>query len=256
MAVYSGGMLARLALASLLVLAAPALAAPGVLWQGAAAGRAITLATDDVRLGAATKPLLSLKTAWLSAYQDRTGGEQHAISWHLRSLVGPLLSVETHGGGYSEGAAHPYAYADIKAYDVRTGAPAKLTDWFPARDIHAALLGDALVRRAVEHTKPRPQTLERLVWAIQGYQSADCTWGFSEDLLSRFTFHHVAGDRVAVRFGLSHGCEVARGRLTVLAVYLPIPPELRAPLEAARTGRAGFLVPGAPQGEARAELGR
>ena len=231
----------------------PALAASRVLYQGA--GFALT--ADDVRFGPAKAPTLSLRRAWLHGLGVADGrDEQHDVRWRLLSVVGPLVSVETHSAGYAEGAAHPYAYADITAYDARTGVRATLTDWFPAADVHAALLGDALVRRALAGPTPKPRTLERLGFAIPGYQSADCTWGFSSDLLSRFAFHHVKGDRVAVRFGLSHGCEVARGNLTVLAVYLPIPQALRAHLAAAQAGRAGFLVPGAPRGEARGEVVR
>ena len=74
----------------------------------------------------------------------------------------------------------------------------------------------------------------------------ECAYGFSEDMLSRYAFHHVSGNRVAVRIGLSHGCEANRGGLTQLGVYLPIPAALSAPLTAAAAGKQGFLMARAP----------
>lgn len=242
--------------------AARAGAAQATLYHGTSAGQAITLDRNDLRFaraGAAT-PAFSFRRDWLRELGAPSGEhEQHDVSWRLLSIVGPLVSVELHTEGYVTGAAHPYAYAAITAYDARRGGkPAVLTDYFAERDILAALLGDAIVRKALAAQAPaaKPRTLAALLAALEGYQSDDCVYGFSSDLMSRFAFHHVAGDRVAVRFGLSHGCEVARGQLTILAVYLPIPAALRADLAAARAGRAGFLVPAAPRGAAQASLTR
>ncbi|MOA38312.1 hypothetical protein D3C78_1599830 [compost metagenome] len=60
-------------------------------------------------------------------------------------------------------------------------------------------------------------------------------------MLEYFSFHHVKGNQVAVRLGLGHGCETARGSLTVLGMYLPIPPALAPKLAAANKQQAGFL---------------
>ncbi len=239
-----------------------AVAAHTTLYRGQIAGQAVTLERDDLRFhGPGGAPSdFSFRRAWLRQLGEPSGdGEQHDIRWNLLSAVGPLVSVETHGEGYVTGTAHPYAYGTITAYDARRGGkPAVLTDYFASRDILTALLADGLVRKALgsQPAAARPRTLAALQAALAGYQSEDCVYAFGPDLLSSFAFHHVAGDRVAVRFGLSHGCEVARGRLTILAIYLPIPTALRADLAAARTGRAGFLVPAAPKGTAHASLTR
>lgn len=215
-----------------------------------AAGQPVTITPDDLRLGKT-----SLKQAYLKDLGPAEGPEEHEASWSLLSVVGPLVSVERHASGYVQGAAHPYAYAAIDAYDMkRGGKPANLLDYFAPADVHRALLGDKLVQTALAGRKPAD--LRALIAAIAGYQSEDCTWGFGSDLMSRFAFHHVRGDQVAVRFGLSHGCEVARGGLTILAVYLPVPAALKADLAAAAAGRQGFLVPRAPRTTAHAERSR
>ena len=184
---------------------------------------------------------------YLNASKDLTVSVDHDASWQLLSVVGPLVSVESHASGMSPGAAHPYGYAKIMAYDLRRGRKvANLLDWFQAGDVFRALMQDKLVQTALKG-HPKPTDMTQLLKETAGYQSEDCSWGFDGDLLTHFAFHHVRGNQVAVRFGLSHGCEVARGGLTILAVYLPIPKALAADLAAARTGRQGFLVPGAPR---------
>ena len=236
--------------------------AQATLYDGVSAGHAITLDRGDLRFGrvAAARPMVSFRQAWLRELGEPSGeDEQHDVSWKLLSVVGPLVSVETTADGFVTGAAHPYGYATITAYDVRRGGkPAKLTDYFAPRDILGALLGDGLVRKALGNrpAAAQPRTLEALLAVLADYQSDDCRYAFGTDLLSRFAFHHVAGGRVAVRFGLSHGCEVAHGNLTIMAIYLPIPAALRSDLAAAQTRRAGFLVPAAPKGVAQASLMR
>jgi len=65
-------------------------------------------------------------------------------------------------------------------------------------------------------------------------------------MLRSFAFHHVKGNDVAVRIGLSHGCEVMRGNFTQLGVYLPMPKKMRSALERAASRKEDFLMKGAP----------
>jgi hypothetical protein len=65
---------------------------------------------------------------------------------------------------------------------------------------------------------------------------------FSEHLVRSFAFHHVSGDRVAIRVGIPYATEVCRGTLHQIGLLLPIPEALRQDLERARTGEAGFLM--------------
>ncbi len=42
-------------------------------------------------------------------------------------------------------------------------------------------------------------------------------------LETSFAFYELRGDKVAVRFGLGHGCEVMRGALNEIEIELPFP---------------------------------
>ena len=58
---------------------------------------------------------------------------------------------------------------------------------------------------------------------IEDLQDTNCVMNFSPEMWTTFAFHHLKGDSVAVRIGLSHGCEVARGSFTQLGIMLPVP---------------------------------
>ena len=164
----------------------------------------------------------------------------------LLSVVGSIVSRREGRGGYCPGTAHPYAEQTMAAVDLaKGGKPASLERYFPAGQILSALLADRIIQQALVG-EARPKTLSALIGALEGKMGPECAYGFSEDMLSRYAFHHVSGNRVAVRIGLSHGCEANRGGLTQLGVYLPIPAALSAPLKAAATGKQGFLMERAP----------
>jgi hypothetical protein len=169
----------------------------------------------------------------------------------LVSAVGSLVSIQY--DNYCEcGGAHPTLDRNIIAYDLddeRRGArrPARLTDYFRAEDILQALLADSFIRRALEVSKNRqPATLDELIKAValQGVEAADCEFSVQDDLLSRFAFHHLEDDQVAVRLGVSHHSEFCRGQMVQLGILLPIPEKLRDSLNSAVSGRSGFLMAG------------
>jgi hypothetical protein len=174
---------------------------------------------------------------------ERSKGEQGCEGEQtdrLLSVVGSIVSYEEFVGTTCEGAAHPSAITFYAAVDAaHPGQKLRLTDLFADADVLRALLADAVVKRHVP--KPAPKTTAALVKALEG-SDPECEYSFGPDLLNRFAFHHVEGNQVAVRIGLSHGCEVARGKLTQLGILLPIPPTLREPLERASTRAEGFLM--------------
>lgn len=248
------------ALVMLLPLAMPAAteAREKLIWSGQTDGYDVRLSSGNLTLGKVgePKPFFSGRMRFLHEVgPTKPGEESHEVSWQLLSVVGPIVSFEQAGGGYAKGTAHPYAYRQYEAVDLRKkGRPAVLTDFFPRETILKALLGDKVIQRALVG-KARPKTLEGLLKALDGYTSEDCTYGFTDDLLSSFAFHHLEGNQVAVRFGLTHGCEVARGSLTTLGVLMPIPPSLKGALEEARQGREGFLAARAPKDSGYFEVG-
>jgi len=164
------------------------------------------------------------------------------------SVVGPIVSYELSEGWMCEGAAHPSGITLYSAVDAAHPCPSapcaveqrpSLADLFPDADLVRALKADPIVRRQLPSAVSR--TTKDLVKELAA-SNPECEYAFQPDLLNRFAFHHVEGNRVAVRIGLSHGCEVARGMLTQLGILLPIPPRLKVALDRASTRAEGFLM--------------
>ena len=150
---------------------------------------------------------------------------QESSRYDLSSLVGPLLSVKA--TLYWEGGAHPGHLTRLETINLETGkSPVLLTDLFPETMLLAALLKDQIIQKSLAGGKPK--TIQELIRMANG----GCEIGFHL-LNESFAFHHIQRDRVAIRIGLSHGCEVMRGHYTELGIYLPIPLGLKEVLEQA-----------------------
>ena len=65
---------------------------------------------------------------------------------------------------------------------------------------------------------------------------------FEADYLSRFVFHHVANERVAVWISLTPTSHAGQANQEHIEILLPIPPKLRESLLAADKGEQGFLM--------------
>lgn len=146
-------------------------------------------------------------------------------SFEVRSIVGPWLSVDH--SWYSEGGAHPSYGITRSTYDLTRGGQAiPLNEMFPESALFDALRADTVIQKYL--MEPSVQTFPELVENLYG----GCAVSFS-DILTAWAFHHVRGDQVAVRIGLGHGCEVARGSFTEIGIYLPIPEHLLSTIAAA-----------------------
>ena len=66
------------------------------------------------------------------------------------------------------------------------------------------------------------------------------------DFLTRFAFHHLEGDLVAVRLNLPSIAFAYRSQQ--IGLLLPIPSELRQPFALAAIGHEGFFMKEAPRG--------
>lgn len=133
-----------------------------------------------------------------------------------RSLVGGIASWFVSAGGYCPGTAHPWAISSFHTLDLRTGQPASLRDIFSDAQLVKAFRSEGVVRKLLESPLDSLNQIEELY-------DTNCVMGFSSAMWTTFAFHHVKGDSVAVRVGLSHGCEAARGSFTQLGIMLPIP---------------------------------
>ena len=144
----------------------------------------------------------------------------------LLSVVGTIVSFETSVGGHCKGSAHGFADQMFQVVDLaRSGdshqREVTLYEFFDKAQVQRALDADPFLR----------DTRADKDWS--------CTYSL-EDFERSFAFHHTKGDKVAVRIGLTHGCEVARGYLTQLGLLLKPRPEFLAELRQAE--KAGTLM--------------
>ena len=217
------------------------------IWSGESGGARIDWTTEGIFLQPPSAQAFKAfeKFEWLKNVGRRCEAEQDA---RVLSVVGPIVSYELSEEWFCELAAHPTGNTVYSAVDAAHPCPwapcsveqkTSLTDLFPDADLFRALTADPIVRRQLPN--PASRTTRDLVWELSA-SNTECQYAFHSDLLNRFAFHHIEGNRVAVRIGLSHGCEVAHGTLTQLGILLPIPPRLREALDHASTRVEGFLM--------------
>jgi hypothetical protein len=202
-----------------LVLAAPTAGAPRKPVSKSLTAGDWTLAwTGDS--GKATGPGGRTLVLWEPPKKEK--GCDEGVNGDVLSVVGTIVSFDLSAGGYCEGAAHPYAVRHYVVKDLaRNGKEVSLYDFFDKAEVQRALDADPFLRKEKDdEDAPCRFTLE----------------GFEKS----FAFHHVEGDKVAVRVGLTHGCEVMRGNLTQLGLLLTPKPDLLARLEAAE--KSGTLM--------------
>jgi hypothetical protein len=166
--------------------------------------------------------------------------------------VGAFVSYERSESASCKVQAHPSHYTSYSAVDAAHGGrEVKLTEPFDENDVLQALLADRLVRTALSGARtPVPSSLNALVNLLAHKVGTPCEYAFDDGLLGHFAFHHVEGldggrGRVAVRLGLSHGCEAARGNLTQIGILLPLdhaPEALVRPLSMAERRVEGFVM--------------
>jgi hypothetical protein len=148
------------------------------------------------------------------------------------------------------GGAHPSSSKRFRAYDLRKSthehpAFASLTDIFPEEAVFAALRGDKLVASALKDAEgPAPASLTELLQVIQvkTVPVGECSYYFGADLLTDFAFYSVDNNEVSIRISLSHAAEVCRGQMTQIGIRLPIPAAIKAEIDAASSGKSGFLM--------------
>jgi hypothetical protein len=221
-----------------------------VLWAGSSGGIDVLWTARDLVAGprGTAHPAVSIRRQWVVDAQKKpgcTGGN----ALQVQSVVGPVISYREESGGQCAGGSPPWTLVRLSAVDAsREGTAASLSDWFPEGGLLRALLADKRVQEALQSGPPGPPpaTLRALLERIAGYRSEDCRWGFGADLLTRFAVYRIEGERVSLRVGLSHGCEVARGSFALMNLTLPIPERWRDALTSASRRQEGFLMHDAP----------
>ena len=137
---------------------------------------------------------------------------------NLLSIVGPYISYENEYS--SGGGAHPSYGKQYITYNLETNNKANLLDIFEKSDILEALLNDKIIQQHL--SKMDPKDLDELFHHLY-FEDLD----FGKHILKQFAFHHIKNNKVAVRIGVTHGNEMARGTFAQIGIYLPIPKELK-----------------------------
>lgn len=253
-----------------------------VIWKGESSGLNIRWTTVDLYMQTATgvqgiwEPLVEKGFEDYEAISADDGtGEPLPVmdcdyerNFVVLSVVGTLVSFEDSYYVGCEREAHPsidtrfttidlaksgdllYALGqDTPMMDVdltSSGKIVKLTDYFAEVDILRALLADRVVQKALATLKitMQPQTIEELLtlFAPNNYELGDSWYELRPDFLTRFAFHHIEGDRVAVRIGLPPAYGFNRALHLQLGLLLPIPKEMREHLVLAAKRQEGFLM--------------
>ena len=237
-----------------------------VIWAGESGGFKIRWTDSNIQVHPLKSPnrvvfsarsLAQQEFARIKASEKKYGLKERyceiVASYGIFSVVGSILSLFEGGDVYCEETAHPshtsrYIAIDLKKPGGFTKKRVKLTDYFPEEAIYQALLADPRVRRDLARREPplspSPRTLGEIYALFKKLplDDGESSYELPEDFLTRFAFHHLEGDKVAVRLALPCLGQVNAGLNLELDLMLPVPESLKESLALAQTGKAGFLM--------------
>jgi hypothetical protein len=248
------------------------IAAPAI-WTGKSGGFAIRWTTADLQARSLKRPgRLIFSAAQLSRRAFQTfisppnlDGSEERITYErqftLLSVVGSIVSLRDELYYNIQPSAHPGLEIRFTAIDLakpgavpdpwateegfslkKSGKVAKLTDYFPEKEVLKALLNDAIIQETLGGESP--SSLAKLFKLLKDrrIEINGVPYLLPRDWLTRFAFHHLQGNKVAVRLGLPSAGGAARGLHAELGLLLPIPPALKKSLTLAASGKEGFLM--------------
>ena len=244
------------------------------IWTGKSGGFEIRWTTADIQARPLNKPgRLVFSAARLARRGFQTfisppnlDGSEERVTYErkftLLAVVGSIISLKDELYYNLQPSAHPgletrfttidlaksgeavYVSppeADLLELDLaKLGKVAKLTDYFPEKEVLKALLNNAIIKEALGGESP--PSLAKLLALLKGLQINEIPYFFPRDFLTRFAFHHLQGDKVAVLMGLPSSSGAARGFHAELGLLLPVPPALKNSLTLAASGQEGFLM--------------
>jgi len=248
-----------------------------VIWSGRSGGFDIRWSLYDIIFSSTSSPdggTLSVSSiskknhaqeiAWV---KKEFGKDNRLVDYQrdfsILSVVGSIVTIEEHFFASLALEAHPWGESRFTTLDLsrpgginyrnvsqdlninlsKPGKVAKLTDYFNESDILKGLLADPVIKEFIKNTGLNPRTLKALVKSMSGQFmiSERYCCSMADDLLTRFAFHHIEGDRVAVKIGIS-GAGPCRESNTRIGLLLPIPESLRNALKLAEVKEEGFLM--------------
>ena len=190
---------------------------------------------------------------------------QYERDFQLLSVVGHLISYADYQADFC-GGAHPGADTRFTTIDLTKPGPLlytqdkemspmdvnlsesgriiKLTDYFSQEDIFTSMLADPVIKKALATIDSHPDRLLEMpkLFARNDYELGESGYELRPDFLTRFAFHHLEGDKVAVRLGLPPHYGANRTQHMQLGLLLPIPEALKKPLALAASHQEGFLM--------------
>jgi len=236
------------------------------IWSGESGGFKIRWTDSDIQVRPLKSPNRVIFSARSLAQQEfarfKANEKKHGLKtrycevvfrYKILSVAGSLMSFFEETGVDCEKTAHPsetnrFTVIDLKKPGGVSKKRVKLTDYFPEKAIYQALLADPRVQKALARREPPlPQSPRNLAELCAGLKfelldDGECSYFVPEDFLTQFAFHHLEGDKVAVRLALPIFGEVFRGHYLELNLLLPVPESLKEPLALAQAGKAGFLM--------------
>jgi len=184
------------------------------------------------------------------------------------SLVGTILSFEQEEAFFCGTTESDWRYTTIDLNDLRgldlpsfselenkkfnahTTTPlVSLTKWFTEDEILKALLANQDIASGIERvirggklTQP-PANLSEFQKLFSPIDYDNFGELFLEkDFLTRFTFHHIDGERIIVWISLTPTSHAAQAVKDHLEISLPVPDELRNDLYLSQKQTKGFLM--------------
>jgi hypothetical protein len=235
--------------------AQPAAAAP-LTWKVTGSDVTFEMTAKDLRALRGGKEVFGLRSRekeFLSNFKPSheegeappdTSDWEGSESYDVLSVVGPWVSYETSSSGYT-GGAHPYASTTYVTTDV-TKAPEdfSLLAVFPEKEVLTALKADRFVKKHISDQEAfkKAGTVEDMLQSLE--PGEDCVgFEYGIDAVKRsVAFHHLEGNKVAVRIAFGYASEACRGNKFVVGLLLPIPASLKPALERAAKREEGFLM--------------
>lgn len=263
---------ARIAAIAAVLLTAPGAFAQTAIWSGDSGGFTVTWTDADItarhgdKLAFSARDLAGAGLAHFVAANRRGGSKAPDCDYQRRfriaALVGSLLSLEDRTEFTCTREAHPGGTTRLITLDlaspkpvaevgedaigrIDTKSPGKallLTQLFPPEEVLKVLAAATPIKKALRRAEIEAKNLPALVEAVT-YATGedDGCYEVPPDLLARFAFDSLDGDRIIVRLGLP-GDGPCRMALTEVPLVFTVPGALSEPLRAAATGSAGFLA--------------
>ena len=194
--------------------------------------------------------------------------------FRVLSVVGSIVSFE-HENGLTCGtssAQWKYASMDLKkmgdfaytsferaesrnAMEIPSTKMVALTELFSGTELLTAFLANQSISHEIS-TALGENALQSSPRTLSEFSDFFCKFDYSKfggdfylepDFLTRFAFHHIEGEKIAIWISLTPTSHAAQAEQEHLEIFLPIPDQMRQHLSSAELRRKSFLMKDARQ---------